>query len=217
MKFRHLARGAVAAAVLAAAGSASAGVVSVSALSGPWDPTNASNFAYGSGDQGAPTTVSVSAGATVTVQYQSGLTSAFGGAAPSVDALGYVGDVFGTGLGESETGSSGTFFPSYLISGAAGAPIYLNALIGDFVDSSGDVLAAFAPGDSLFSMVAPVGTVALQLGVNDDIFSDNSGSLNVLVTTGVPEPATWGLMLLGAAAVGGALRMSRRKSAAALA
>ena len=34
---------------------------------------------------------------------------------------------------------------------------------------------------------------------------------------GVPEPATWGLMILGLAGIGGALRVSRRKPALGLA
>ncbi len=36
---------------------------------------------------------------------------------------------------------------------------------------------------------------------------------NVSLTNGVPEPATWGLMLVGVAAVGASLRMRRRAAA----
>lgn len=38
----------------------------------------------------------------------------------------------------------------------------------------------------------------------------------VYVTAAVPEPSTWALMLLGFGAVGGAMRMKRRKASAAL-
>ena len=47
--------------------------------------------------------------------------------------------------------------------------------------------------------------------------ADQQGNLldNIVVTTGVPEPATWAMMLIGFGAVGSAMR--RRKESAALA
>jgi hypothetical protein len=215
MKFATLGAG-ILSATLLAAGAASAATVVVDGLSGPYDPLVAGNFDYGVHDQLAPASIAVAAGTTVTVTYISGLTSAFGGA-PVVDANGYVGSVFGTGLGESQTGSSGTFFPSFPISGALGTPIYLNALLGAFVDSSGVVLSEFAPGDGPYTILAPSGTVALLFGVNDDIFSDNTGALTIGVTglPGVPEPAAWTLMIGGLGVTGAALRRRRRLAALA--
>ena len=191
-----------------AAGAVSAATVVVDGRSGPYDPLVVGNFDYGVHDHLAPASIAVLAGTTITVTYLSGLTSAFSGSPPSVDALGYVGSIFGTGLGESQTGSSGTFFPSFPISGAAGPPIYLNALLGAFVDGSGRVLSEFAPGNGPYIILAPVGTVALEFGVNDDIFSDNSGSLNVDVSGAgaVPEPAAWAMMLVGFGLLGASLR-----------
>jgi len=52
--------------------------------------------------------------------------------------------------------------------------------------------------------------------VNDDIFFDNSGSLSISVTGGVPEPATWAMILLGVGLVGAGMRMARPKTSAAL-
>jgi hypothetical protein len=49
--------------------------------------------------------------------------------------------------------------------------------------------------------------------------SDQQGDLldNVVVTTGVPEPATWAMMLTGFFGVGFMMRGSRRKQAGAVA
>jgi hypothetical protein len=48
---------------------------------------------------------------------------------------------------------------------------------------------------------------------------DSSGSLGgtVTITAAVPEPATWGMMLLGFAGIGVALRRSRRPMLAQIA
>ena len=90
-------------------------------------------------------------------------------------------------------------FQSFLIDPTnTGPEIALNALIGAFVDSSGLVLQAFAPGLGPFSLVAPSGATQLLLGVNDDLFGDNSGALRIDVTVGsVPEPETYALLLGG--------------------
>ena len=50
----------------------------------------------------------------------------------------------------------------------------------------------------------------LFFGVTDGQYGDNGGAFSINVA-GVPEPATWGLMILGFGAVGGAMR--RRKVA----
>jgi PEP-CTERM motif len=161
--------------------------------------------------------VSLTPGTTsVTITYVSGLTSAFGGLAPSVDALGYVGSLFGSGMGLTGLGSSGQPFPSFFIDPTnSGPPIYLMALIGAFTDSSGVVIGTpFATGDGPFMISVPGGATELSLGVNDDIFSDNSGSLQINVagiSSGVPEPSTWAMMLLGFAGLGFAFRQSRRR------
>jgi hypothetical protein len=237
MRVARVFLGVLAAAGIAAAGAASAAVVSVDATSGPWNQAIAGNPAYGVGDQTAPTVVAVNAGDTITITYQSGLTSAFGGVPPTVDALGYTFDLFGSGqsggcpsTGCTGIGSSGTFFPSNAIDPSnVGPQIALNALIGAFVDSSGMVVDAFAPGDGPFTIIAPAGAVALQLGVNDDIFTtgigpygsspativpDNIGALNVDVSGStvrvVPEPASLALLGAGFLALGAIRRRGKR-------
>ncbi len=196
---------------------ASASVVSVSGFAGPWDPTIAGNPDYGVHDNTAPTVVAVNAGDTITITYVSGLTSAFGGVPPTVDALGYVGSIFGSGTCCTGIGSSGDPFPSATIDpGNTGSQIALNALIGAFVDASGVILDAFATGDGPFPVVAPAGAVRLQLGVNDDIFADNDGALLIDVSGStvravqVPEPSALVLIGLSLLSIVGFGAMRRR-------
>ena len=193
---------------------ASAAIFSVDGRSGPWDISVAGNLDYGAFDALSATSVNVSAGTNVTITYLDGLTDAFGGP-PSVDALGYAGSIFGSGVGKTGIGSSGSPFPSFLIDpGNTGPEIALNALIGAFVNSSGLVLQAFAPGLGPFSLVAPSGATQLLLGVNDDIFGDNSGALRIEVTVGsVPEPETYALLLAGLGLLGFAGRRKKLKAA----
>ncbi len=71
----------------------------------------------------------------------------------------------------------------------ATAPIGIVGLMGAFTDASGNVLVPLAIGAGQ-TLIAPygVGAVTLQLGVNDDILSENGGSWNVTVTA---PSGTW--------------------------
>jgi hypothetical protein len=217
MTLKRCVFGIVLAGSMLVAGTASAVQVTVLGTAGPWDPTIAGNPAYGTGDQTPATAVSVNPGDSITITYVSGFTSAFGGVPPSVDALGYVGSIFGSGVGLTGIGSSGQPFPSFTIDPTnSGSPIYLNALIGAFVNGSGVIITEFATGDGPFNIVAPAATAKLLLGVNDDIFvansnpnlvPDNTGSLLInvdgsTVAPAVPEPSTWAMMILGFFGIG---------------
>lgn len=63
---------------------------------------------------------------------------------------------------------------------------------------------------------APAGATRLYLGIVDGFeWNNNAGSARVSITyAAVPEPATWGMMILGFGALGGALRRSRRRMVA---
>ncbi len=182
--------------------------VTVDSTAGPWDWKGSVNtsLTYGAGDYTAPVVVSsgfdFSAGNIFTVTYLSGLTNPFGGT-PLFDANGDLGyDA------SNNPGSTGMYFPSLYIPSAS-YPVYLAALVGAFTDSTGAVIGTpFVLGDGPTNVTAPTGATQLQLGINDDYFSDNTGSLLVQVSgpsavSTIPEPSTlvvWSL--LGSLAVG---------------
>ena len=161
MKLRHALVSALLAVSIGAGSVAASVVVSVEGTAGPWNPAIAGNFSYGVGDQTAATSVAVNSGDNITITYVSGLTSAFGGVGPIVDANGHVGGIFGSGAdcgGSPCTGigSSGNPLPSAFIDPTnIGPQIALNALIGAFVNSSGVVLNAFATGTDRFRRQLP--------------------------------------------------------------
>jgi hypothetical protein len=79
-----------------------------------------------------------------------------------------------------QPGGSGTDFPARYIHPDF-YPVYLNELIGAFVDGKGALVARpFPVGDS-FTVTVPPKAEKLQFGINDDIFADNGGALTVTV------------------------------------
>jgi hypothetical protein len=207
--------------VLAAcAAPASAAIVSVLGTSSPWDPTVMGNGFFGTDGATGAVSILVNGGDSITIDYLDGLTGSFGPGTEIATAEGYVDGVFGSGqpsVGPPLTGQG--FFtplPSFYIDPTnTGSPIWLNALLGSFVDASGHVLGtSFATGNDPFMAVAPTGAVALLLGLNDDNFGDNPGALRVSVTgssviAGVPEPTSWALMITGFGLSGALLRRRR--------
>ena len=223
MTIKSLLLGFALAGAFSAAASAATIVVPVDSHSGPWSVTANPTLDYGAtdfGPIGAPTSVAVAAGDNLTVTYVSGLTSAFDEADPNVDGVGYDYLTFGSGPGLSDGVGFFARFPSYYIDPTnTGPAIYLSALVGAFADASGAVLGApFAVRDGPLSVTAPAGATQLLLGINDDNFADNSGSLSIRVdgVSAAPEPGTWALMIAGAGMTGVAIRR-RRRTAPALA
>jgi uncharacterized protein YecT (DUF1311 family) len=138
------------------------------------------NYPNGTQDGSGPTVLTLAGlkakpEQTVIITYVSGLVSIGGGWA-GADANGT------TGFSEYDhggDGSTGQPFPSAYMTPY---PIDLGALVGTFTDGSGQIVGQpFAIGDGPTREIIPPGATQLQLGINDDRLSDNSGQFTVTV------------------------------------
>ncbi len=68
----------------------------------------------------------------------------------------------------------------------------------------------FSVGTTGTTFNVGAGTYQLQLGGSSDRIASYSGTIDY---RSVPEPATWGMMMLGLGAIAGALRYRRRRTA----
>lgn len=203
MRGLGLAAGAAALAVVFGAGSAGAAVVTVLGTAGPWSTADNPGFSYSDdGGQTDATSVAVIGGEHETITYLSGSTTTDGNTANTADANGYC-----CTLGKGFNGPG-----QY----ANQAPLLME-LVGVFTDANGVIVGnPFVVGDGPTSRAAPAGASFLNLGVNDNEYHDNTGSLSIsVVQAAVPEPGTWAVMLIGMAGMGAALRRGRRALALA--
>ena len=158
-----------------------------------------STFAYGDNNGSAPVVVStsssvtISPGVTVTITYQSGTVNA--GFGPNVNSEGDTADIQ-----NKSPDIDGKIFPSFYIPSTE-YPVYYSELVGTFADSGGNIVGSPFPVGLSATETVPTGASQLQLGVNDSQYSDNVGSWNVQVSNSVPEPASLGLMSVGAMAL----------------
>jgi hypothetical protein len=148
----------------------------------PWSvagPPNSSSFPMSDGSGSSPVVVisGLTAGQLINVEYVSGgVRYQTGGSPPfTTDGIGNPNGI-ATGIG-----STGNRFPAFYDSSSN---LRLVGLIGAFVNNSGDVISVKAIGNGR-TMTVPVGATKFQVGVNDDKFSDNSGSYVVQVTGSV--------------------------------
>ena len=206
------------AALAASAAHATTTNINVSGSQGPWEQSINPNLPYGTGDNQAPASASAgfdfAVGGVFTITYISGTTTN-GLGSSSYDALGQT-----SYLANDNGGTSGDGFPSKNLP-SSDYPVYLSEVVGAFADANGKVIGTpFVVGDGAKETVTEVGVTQLLLGVNDDIFDDNSGSLTMQVSgptaAGVPEPATWAIMLAGFGGLGVAMRSRRRQPFAAI-
>jgi hypothetical protein len=175
--------------------------VTVPSTAGPWAFGGALNpgYAYGVNDQTPPVVVSsadgfsLGAGDSLVVTYLSGLTNCGGCSVPPVDGIGIVTAPTNNDL------DNGYYFPSkYIPSGQY--PVNLMTLVGVFTDSGGAIVGVPQKiGNGPTTVVVPAGAAQLQLGINDIIFRDNTGSLLIQVTGPRAAP---GLLVRRSAAAG---------------
>jgi uncharacterized protein (TIGR03437 family) len=168
--------------LLAPFAAAQSTTVTVNATQGPWLQSLNPSFNYGDGTNTAPAAVSASSGipfnpgGTVTVAHVSGLVNVYPeGGFTATDANGYSGDATdNTVLGNGS-------YPSYFISSSS-YPVYASEMIGTFANNGVIVGNPFPIGDGPKTFTIPPGANQLLLGVDDNDYSDNTGSWQIKVT-----------------------------------
>lgn len=155
--------------------------VTVPATAGPWDVSLNPAFDYNANrNYTAPVVVdsgsgfSFAPGSSITVRYLSGLIYCGSGPAPT-DANGSTEVVNDHGPWWSNGG-----FPGYYMN--PGVPNYSCELVGTFANNGVIVGQPFAIGNGPATFTVPAGANQLQLGINDNYNSDNTGSLTVSVS-----------------------------------
>jgi hypothetical protein len=84
-----------------------------------------------------------------------------------------------------QLGGSGMPFPSmYMNHGFY--PVHLNELAAVFTDAKGKIVKSPFPIGSQMTITVPEGAVFIQFGLNDDIYADNTGEIDVVIST--PDP-----------------------------
>ena len=150
--------------------------------------------------------------------------SVFGGETLHLTATGLA----DCGVGCNPAGSGPAGDPEF---GTASIEAYGN--VGSYTGSPGEgfqLLGAYNVGTTWTpfiigsggTFVVPTGATTLYLGLPDGFsfqgppgaYNDNTGGFTVS-GVGVPEPATWAMMLVGFAGLGAAMRSQRKQAAAA--
>ena len=166
--------------------------VTVNGNAGPWAYAPGglnTQFQYGVGDQASPQIVnsdsglSFAPGSILTVAYMSGAVSTSGSECPGPNCY----DADGFGVANNAQGGSGTYLPSFYINPTA-YPVNFGELVGTFTDGNGAIVGTpQAIGDGPTNLTVPAGATQLQLGINDDTYSDNGGAFLVQVSQTSPE------------------------------
>jgi uncharacterized protein (TIGR03437 family) len=157
--------------------------VTVNGNQGPWEQSLNPKFDYGDGSNTGPAVVSASSGisfttgGTITVTYASGQVNVFPeGGYSATDANGYSGNA----TNKQVIATYGSY-PSYFMN-ASSYPVYASELVGTFANNGVIVGTPFPIGDGPSTFVIPAGANQLLLGVDDNDYSDNTGSWTLSVS-----------------------------------
>ena len=82
---------------------------------------------------------------------------------------------------DDHLGGSGMPFPSMYM-GHGFYPVHLNELVAVFTDGKGKIVKSPFPIGTGMNITVPEGAEAIQFGLNDDIYADNSGEIEVTIT-----------------------------------
>jgi hypothetical protein len=81
---------------------------------------------------------------------------------------------------DDHLGGSGMPFPSmYMAHGFY--PVHLNELVAVFTDGKGKIIKSPFPVGTGMNITVPEGAEAIQFGLNDDIYTDNTGEIDVTI------------------------------------
>jgi Short C-terminal domain len=173
----------------------SARTVVVSGRAGPWDPELNGSFAYGRGDQEQPQVICavdgtpLTAGMMLRMYYLNGSVRA-GGGWPDADGLGAM----------THAPANDGDYPSRYIDPSL-YPIYVGSLIGVFAHDGVIVGRPIKIGNGQLHVTVPPGANQLLLGVNDNIFGDNTGSWTVAVEAEPSSAAASSMALYAGGAI----------------
>ena len=157
--------------------------VKVASTAMPWDLKKNPNFPIGKGDGTAPAIadLALTPGLLLRMTATGSTTTVAGGG--SFDPDGQVDYVC-----DDKVGGSGSIFPSKFINPAF-YPVHLNELVAVFTDADGRIVKSPFPIGKHMVIKVPAGAVHIQFGINDDVFADNSGEIDVtIVTPDAPQP-----------------------------
>lgn len=107
--------------------------------------------------------------------------------------------------GKNNPGANWAGYYKYTV---AGATSYVNPLGGARFGSADAALSAYAASGPLALTFTVPTAVTFAIADYPTSFRDNSGGVSLAITA-VPEPATWGMMVLGFAATAVAMRARR--------
>jgi hypothetical protein len=83
---------------------------------------------------------------------------------------------------DDHLGGSGMPFPSMYMSHGF-YPVHLNELVAVFTDGHGKIVKSPFPIGTGMNITVPEGAEAIQFGLNDDIYTDNTGEIEVTITS----------------------------------